>query len=179
MSASEVAPNPFWYAKPTAALTSRDRLSICVLAMFVPKSVNQLYITRVGRPVKPPAWFWPAAVLCQLAPKFWTPIPQLMGVKIARRNTLIAKNQPCSASIAHSQGARARVVSGPSGWPLAFGLRGEHRAHPEECNRADWRSTLRYAAAAKRRWKREIVRLPTLRSGSAQRLVQHGSLSSP
>jgi hypothetical protein len=39
MSASEVAPNPFWYAKPTAALTSRDRLSICVLAMFVPKSV--------------------------------------------------------------------------------------------------------------------------------------------
>src|SRR5258708_1342760 len=42
MSASEVAPNPFWYAKPTAALTSRDRLSICVLAMFAPKSVNQL-----------------------------------------------------------------------------------------------------------------------------------------
>jgi hypothetical protein len=32
-----VAPNPFWYAKPTAALTSRDRLSICVLAMFVHK----------------------------------------------------------------------------------------------------------------------------------------------
>src|SRR6266404_2634727 len=62
MSASEVAPNPFWYAKPTAALTSRDRLSICVLAIFVPKSVNQLFITGVGRPVKPPAWFWPAAV---------------------------------------------------------------------------------------------------------------------
>src|SRR6266566_122415 len=60
MSASEVAPNPFWYAKSTAALTSRDRLSICVLAMFVPKSVNQLYVTGVGRPVKPPAWFWPA-----------------------------------------------------------------------------------------------------------------------
>src|SRR6266481_5285410 len=58
MSASEVAPNPFWYAKPTAALTSRDRLSICVLAMLVPKSVNQLYLTGVGRPVKPPAWFW-------------------------------------------------------------------------------------------------------------------------
>jgi hypothetical protein len=77
--------------------------------------------------------------------------------------TLIAKNRPCSASIAHSQGARTRVVSGPSGWPLAFGLRDEHRADSEECNRADWRSTLRYAAAAKRRWKREIVRLPTLR----------------
>src|SRR5260370_3823838 len=117
----------------------------------------------VGRPVKPPAWFGPAALLCQLAPKFWTPIPQLMGVKIAQRNTLMAKNRPCSASIAHSQGARARAVSGPSGWPLAFGLRDEHRAHPEECNRADWHSTLRYAAAAKRRWKREIVRLPTLR----------------
>jgi hypothetical protein len=40
MSASEVAPNPFWYAKPTAALTSRDRLSTCVLAMFVHKAVN-------------------------------------------------------------------------------------------------------------------------------------------
>src|SRR5260370_19455343 len=95
----------------------------------------------VGRPVKPPAWFGPAAVLCQLAPKFWTPIPQLMGVKIAQRNTLMAKNRPCSASIAHSQGARARVVSGPSGWPLAFGVRDEHRAHPEECNRVDWRSS--------------------------------------
>jgi hypothetical protein len=34
MSASEVAPNPFWYAKSTAALTSRDRLSIGVLAML-------------------------------------------------------------------------------------------------------------------------------------------------
>jgi hypothetical protein len=50
-----VAPNPFWYAKPTAALTSRDRLSICVLAMFVHKSVNQLSMTGVGKPVKPPA----------------------------------------------------------------------------------------------------------------------------
>ena len=86
VSASEVAPNPFWYAKSTAALTSRDRLSICVLAMFGRKSVIQLNMTWVGRPVKPPAWFWPAAVLCQLAPKFWTQIPQLMGVKIARRN---------------------------------------------------------------------------------------------
>jgi hypothetical protein len=35
-----VAPNPFWYAKPTAALTSRDRLSIGVPAMFVLKSGN-------------------------------------------------------------------------------------------------------------------------------------------
>src|ERR1700682_3587872 len=40
MSASEVAPNPFWYAKPTAALSSRDRLSICVLAMCVSPSTN-------------------------------------------------------------------------------------------------------------------------------------------
>src|SRR4029077_13444935 len=79
MSASEVAPNPFWYAKLTAALTSCDRLSICVLAMFVPKSVNQLYVTGVGKSVKPSAWFWPAAVLCQLASKFWTPIPRLVG----------------------------------------------------------------------------------------------------
>ena len=39
--------------RPSAA-----RLSICVLAMLVPKSVNQLYLTGVGRPVKPPAWFW-------------------------------------------------------------------------------------------------------------------------
>src|SRR6266851_5089800 len=55
MSASEVAPNPFWYAKPTAALTSRDRLSICVLAMFVHKSVHQLSMTGIGKPVKSPA----------------------------------------------------------------------------------------------------------------------------
>jgi len=34
---------------------------------------------------------------------------------------------------------------------------------PEECNRVDWRSTLRYAATAKRRWERDIVRLLTLR----------------
>src|SRR6266853_5963641 len=40
MSASEVAANPFWYAKPTAALTSRDRLSICVLAMHISPSSN-------------------------------------------------------------------------------------------------------------------------------------------
>ncbi|MGF7001276.1 hypothetical protein P3T25_009669, partial [Paraburkholderia sp. GAS32] len=32
---SEVAPNPFWYARSTAALTSLDRLSLFVLAMFV------------------------------------------------------------------------------------------------------------------------------------------------
>src|SRR6266404_3258726 len=51
MSASEVASNPFWYAKPTAALTSRDRLSICVLAMCY-KSVNQLTMPRVGKDVK-------------------------------------------------------------------------------------------------------------------------------
>src|SRR6202030_4013208 len=55
MSASEVAPNPFWYAKSIAALTSRDRLSICVLGMFAHKSVNQLSMTRIGKPVKPPA----------------------------------------------------------------------------------------------------------------------------
>src|SRR5258707_11021991 len=53
MSASEVSPNPFWYAKLTAASTSRDRLSICVLAMFVHKSVDQLSMSRVGKPVKP------------------------------------------------------------------------------------------------------------------------------
>jgi hypothetical protein len=41
--------------------------------------------------------------------------------------------------------------------------RTEHRIHLEECNRVDWRSTLRYAAAAKRRWERDIVRLLTLR----------------
>src|ERR1700693_697718 len=63
MSASEVAPNPFWYAKLTAALTSRDRLSICVLAMFLRKSVIQLNMTGVGKLVKPPACFWPAGVL--------------------------------------------------------------------------------------------------------------------
>ncbi len=39
----------------------------------------------------------------------------------------------------------------------------EHRIHSEECNRVDWRSTLRYAATAKRRWDRDIVRLLTLR----------------
>jgi hypothetical protein len=39
----------------------------------------------------------------------------------------------------------------------------ERGFHSEECNRADWRSTLRYAATAKRRSKRDIVRLLTLR----------------
>src|SRR5258708_34866713 len=55
MSASEVAPNPFWYAKPTAALTSRDRLSICVLAMFVHKSVTQLSMAGIRKNGKSPA----------------------------------------------------------------------------------------------------------------------------
>ena len=41
--------------------------------------------------------------------------------------------------------------------------RTETRIHSEECNRVDWRSTLRYAATAKRRWERDIVRLLTLR----------------
>ena len=74
---------------------------------------------RVGRPVKPPAWFWPAALLCQLAPKVWTPIPQLMGVKIAQRNTLMAKNRPCSASIAHL-GPGSGPAVGPL--PLSFAM---------------------------------------------------------
>jgi len=56
--------------------------------------------------------------------------------------------------------------------------RTEHRIHSQACNRVDWRSTLRYAATAKRRRERDIVTLLTLRNGSAQRLVQHG-LSSP
>ncbi len=54
-----------------------------------------------------------------------------------------------------------------------------HRIHSEECSRVDWRSTPRYAATAKRRWERAIVRLLTLRKWSAQRLVQHGLSSSP
>src|SRR6266403_1520819 len=62
MSASEVAPNPFWYAKSTAALSSRDRLSICVLAMFAHKSANRLNMVGIGEPVKPSACFCPAAV---------------------------------------------------------------------------------------------------------------------
>jgi hypothetical protein len=33
----------------------------------------------------------------------------------------------------------------------------------EERNRVDWRSTLRHAPTAKRRWERDIVRLLTLR----------------
>jgi len=33
----------------------------------------------------------------------------------------------------------------------------------EDCNRFHWLSTLRYAITAKRRWERDIVRLPTLR----------------
>src|SRR4029077_10437514 len=60
MSASEVAPNPFWYAKPTAALTSRDRLSIGVIAMFVSQSTNP--VVGIRKSVKPPACLWPAAV---------------------------------------------------------------------------------------------------------------------
>src|ERR1700730_3508628 len=54
MSASDVASNPFWYAKPTAALTSRDRLSICVLAMCISPSTN-LDMMGVRKPVKPSA----------------------------------------------------------------------------------------------------------------------------
>jgi hypothetical protein len=41
--------------------------------------------------------------------------------------------------------------------------RTETRIHSEECNRVDWRRTLRSAATAKRRWERDIVRLPMLR----------------
>ena len=37
--------------------------------------------------------------------------------------------------------------------------RTETRIHSEECNRVDWRRTLRSAATAKRRWERDIVRL--------------------
>src|SRR5216684_6682202 len=171
MSASEVAPNPFWYAKSTAALSSRDRLSICVLAMFAPKSVNQL-VHNGGRQ---------ACQASGLVLASRTPLS--IGAQILDADPPAHGSQNCTAKHTYGEesavfgvdsafaGARARVVSGPSGWPLAFGLRDEHRAHPEECNRADWRSTLRYAAAAKRRWKREIVRLPSLRSGSAQRLV--------
>src|SRR6266404_926798 len=40
MSASEVASNPFWYVNSTAALSSRDRLSIFVLAMCISPSTN-------------------------------------------------------------------------------------------------------------------------------------------
>jgi hypothetical protein len=47
MSASVVSPNPFWYAKLTAALTSRDRLS-------------QEEIAELGRDacrvIAPPGW---------------------------------------------------------------------------------------------------------------------------
>src|SRR5260370_15474177 len=57
MSGREVAPNPFWFGKLTAALISRDRLSICVLAMFVHKSVDQLSMAGIGKTVKPPACF--------------------------------------------------------------------------------------------------------------------------
>jgi hypothetical protein len=41
--------------------------------------------------------------------------------------------------------------------------RTEHRIHSEERNRVSWRSTPRYAAAAKRKWERDIVRLLMLR----------------
>jgi hypothetical protein len=58
-----VAPNPFWYAKSIAALTSRDRLSICVLVMFAHKSVNQLNMTRISKPVKPPACCQPRSLI--------------------------------------------------------------------------------------------------------------------
>src|SRR5260370_41196570 len=61
MSASEVASTPFWYAKPTAALTSRDRLSICVLAMCISPSTN-LDMTGSTNLSSPPACFWPAAL---------------------------------------------------------------------------------------------------------------------
>jgi hypothetical protein len=56
MSASEVAPNPFWYAKSIAALTSRDRLSMCVLVMFAHESVNQLSMMKISKAVKPGAF---------------------------------------------------------------------------------------------------------------------------
>jgi len=35
--------------------------------------------------------------------------------------------------------------------------RTEHRIHSQACNRVDWRSTLRYAATAKRRWERDLM----------------------
>jgi hypothetical protein len=42
----------------------------------------------------------------------------------------------------------------------------EYRIHSEECNRVDWRSTLRYAATAKRRWERDLLLLAFLFSPS-------------
>src|SRR6266481_898846 len=61
MSASEVASNPFWYVNSTAALSSRDRLSIFVLAMCISPSTN-LDMMGTGKPVKSAAFFWPATI---------------------------------------------------------------------------------------------------------------------
>src|SRR5260370_33318943 len=61
MSASEVASNPFWYVNSTAALSSRDRLSIFVLAICISPSTN-LDMMGTGKPVKSAAFFWPATI---------------------------------------------------------------------------------------------------------------------
>src|SRR6202171_3344923 len=61
MSASEVASNPFWYVNSTAALSSRDRLSIFVLAMCISPSTN-LDMMGTGKPVKSAAFIWPATI---------------------------------------------------------------------------------------------------------------------
>src|SRR5882762_242042 len=79
MSASEVAPNPFWYAKLTAALTSRDRLSICVLAMFVHQSVDQLSMVGVGKRVKPPACPKPRSGITRCVPLLAIALTRTMG----------------------------------------------------------------------------------------------------
>jgi hypothetical protein len=46
----------------------------------------------------------------------------------------------------------------PGDWAMMAG-RIEHRIHSEDCNRVDWRSALRYAATAKRRWERDLLLL--------------------
>jgi hypothetical protein len=86
-----VAPNPFWYAKSIAALTSRDRLSICVLVMFAHKSVNQLNMTRIGKPVKPPACFLPG-LLCHNWQSKESNLPKPTGLRQQIKSVGYCKN---------------------------------------------------------------------------------------
>src|SRR3984893_6375906 len=61
MSASEGASNPFRYVNSIAALSSRDRLSIFVLAMCISPATN-LDMMGTGKPVKSAAFIWPATI---------------------------------------------------------------------------------------------------------------------
>jgi hypothetical protein len=110
-------------------------------------------------------------------PNAWEPVSQaVLNTSITATGTRPTWNDGSASLMAVENPARDESVETAARRRASTGAI-EHGIYSEECNRADWRGTLRYAAAAKRRWQRDIVRLPTLRKWSAQRLVQQPNVN--